>query len=377
MLKKENNQQKPSIIKQAIANYPKEFSGMGIWLINFLFLIIISCALGFLSTYTFFITIPFVLVPFFFALQQVGNSIRLKNSFDNSNFKKCFKLYFSPVFFGSFRLLRSTLFSLLIAIVGTMVFGGAYYGIGSVNGLDFNSAFNSLYQAYSAYDVAALNDVLASEPLVSYIAWTSIFESCLFAFSFWMHLMRYSTLTYLRSSMAGNDPKFVMMFYRVSVRSKKIKGYNKDYVLSMLPIIVLALVGLGLGIFAGYEICNIEAIETFFNNSSYFYSPSFIALCGILAMAVVIVILMPYYFDCIYYLMDRYFNKFHEGYIEATKDELQKALKHLEKYPPEERKQIQTAIEQLKQLEEEKEKTAKENILDPSEKTNEKEDPKD
>ncbi len=381
MFKQEKTQNNQSIIKEAISNYPKAFSGMSIWLINFLLLIIISCALGFLSTYTFFITIPLILAPFFFAIQQVGNTLRLKGVFDNSTFKRYFKLYFTPAFFGSYRLLRSALFSLLIAIVGTAIFGGMYFGIGVANGLDFNTAFNNIYQAYVANDLSALNSALSAEPIVSYIAWTSVFESCLFAFSFWMHLMRYSTLTYLRSSMIGNDPKFILFYYRVSVRSKKAKGYNKDYILSMLPIIALALIGLGLGIFVGYKLTNIEVLATFFENSSYFYAPSFIALTGILFMAIIIVLLMPYYFDCIYLLMNKYFTKFQEGYIEATKDELQKAIKHLDKYPPEERKQIQQAIEQLQKFEEEKENKPVENDLNASPKTEEdkdkKEDPKD
>lgn len=351
MSKTEKTQNNQSIVKQAIKNYPKAFSGMSIWLINFLLLTIICCALGLLSTYTFFITIPFALVPFFFALQQVGNCLRLNRPFENSSFKKYFKLYFSPAFFGSYRLLRSALFSLLFAIVGNIIFSTSYYLIGTACGLDFNAAFNSMYEAYIARDIIEINSLLSSEPIVSFICWATVIESSVFAFSFLLHIMRYSTLTYLRSSMIGNDPKFILMFYRVSVHSKKARGYNTDYFVAMLPIIILSLIGLGLGIFIGYRITLIDSVATFFKNSSYFYAPSFISICGILLMLVVVVLLTPYYFDSIYLLMDKYFKKLHEGYIDATKEELAKASKRLDKYPPEERKQIQDAIEQIKNFE--------------------------
>ncbi len=363
---------KKPIIKEAIAHYPKAFSGMSLWLFNFLFILIIICALGFLSTYTFFITIPFLLIPFFFALQQTGNYIRFKNDFDNSKFKGFVKLYYSPAFFGSYRLLRSALISLLITVVSSFIFVGAYYGIGTAAGLDFNSAFDAIYKAYMAQDVSALTEAMNAEPLLSLISWTSIFESSVFAFSFWMHIMRYSTLTYFRSMTIGKgDPREGLFMYRVVLRSKKTKGYNKDYILAMLPIILFSLLGLGLGIFIGYKLTDIEKISEFFYYSSYFYAQSFVALCGILMMGIFIAFTIPYYFDCIYLIMDKYSPMFQEASMEFANEQMKNIQKNLEKYSPEEREEIEKALSELKKKQEEQDK-----VVDEKHDEDNKEDPK-
>ena len=369
-----NNQEKTvnnkSIVKEALKHYPKAFSNMSLWLINFLFVVIIVCALGFLSTYSFFITIPFVMIPFFFALQQTGNYIRFKNDFDNSKFKGFMKLYFSPSFFGSYRLIRSALISLLVSILGSLIFGWIYYAIGQANGLDFYTAMKNVYEAYIALDFNAVNEALNAEPLLSMLAWTTIFESCLFAFSFWMHVMRYSTLTYFRSITMGRDPREGLMMYRVVLHSKKTKGYNKDYILSMLPLIILSLLGLALGVFIGYELTNIEQISEFFYYSQYFYAQNFIALCGVLMMGIFITFSIPYYFDCIYLLMDKYSPMFQEASMDYAQEQLKNAEQNLDKYSPEEREEIRKAMEQIKKAKEEKDKTVDE------EPNNENEDPK-
>lgn len=355
---KKNNQ---SIIKSSFKRYPKTAGKMLPWLFNFFFVIIASLALGFLTPYSFFFTVPLALIPFFYALQLSNSYFHVKDDLDNSRFKAYLKSYFSPLGFGCYRIIRSALFSLLISLICVFAFSVAYLEIAMATGTDMNSVLNSLVEAYQKNDVDTLQSIMKSEPLLTYSTWVSVVDTGTFIISFLLHIFRYGILSYFRFSLPGADARSVNALYKATLRSIRTKGYNKDYFLCMWPILLVVLVGFSLGIYIGFVITNIPTVSYFFANNPYFASYQLITLCGTFMMFLFITIALPYYFDAIYALYEKYELAFGEAAFDfATKTVNQ--LKQAEQLSKEEREEIEKSLDEIKKKREELENSKKDVI---------------
>lgn len=332
------------------------------WLFNFFFVFIAALALGFLTPYSFFFSIPLAIIPFFYALQLSNSYFHIKDDLDNNRFKSYLRSYFSPLGFGSYRIIRSALFSLLISLVCVFIFSFSYIEIANAVGVDMNSVMNSLFEAYQKNDVEALQAVMKSDAFVTYSTWVSVVDAGVFTISFVLHIFRYGVLSYFRFSLPGADARSVNALYRATLHSIKTKGYNKDYFLCLWPLMLMTILTFSLGTYFGFLLVKSEPIAEFFENNQYFSSYQLITLSGTFVMGLFLAISLPYYFDSIYSLYEKYEVAFGEAAFDfATK--AVNELRQAEKLSKEEREEIEKSLDEIKKKQEELEKH-KNDIID-------------
>lgn len=339
--------------------YPKTLKKLLPWLINFIFVVIAVLALSFLTPFSLFFTIPLAVIPFFFALQVSDSYIHLKDDLDNKRFAAYLKSYFLPVNFGCFRIVRSALFSLLISFGVAFLFGFAYVEISLLNGVDMNAVLNTFLEAYQAGDIEGMNAILNSEPMLSLMTWTGVVESVSFALSFLFHIYHYGVLAYFHFSIQGVDARTVNAFYKAALRSTRTKGYNKDYFSVIWPMLLLSVLSLGLGIYFGYLLTTIESVSLFFQNNSYFQSNQLISLTAVLTMLLFVTFILPYYFDSMILLYQKYELSFGQAALEFAQETINQ-LKQTEQLSKEEREEIEKNLSSLKKQQEDLDNKEKE-----------------
>lgn len=348
-----------SVLVTSFKEYPKTLKKLLPWLINFIFVVIAVSALSFLTPFSLFFTIPLAVIPFFFALQVSDSYIHLKNDLDNKRFAAYLKSYFLPVNFGCFRIVRSALFSLLISFGVAFLFGFAYIEISLLNGVDMNAILNTFLEAYQAGDTEGMNAILNSEPMLSLMTWTGVVESVSFALSFLFHIYRYGVLSYFHFSIQGVDARTVNAFYKAALRSTRTKGYNKDYFSVIWPMLLLSVLSLGLGIYFGYLLTTIESVSLFFQNNSYFQSNQLISLTAVLTMLLFVTLFLPYYFDSMILLYQKYELSFGQAALEFAQETINQ-LKQTEQLSKEEREEIEKNLSSLKKQQEDLDNKEKE-----------------
>ena len=348
-----------SILATSFKEYPKTLKKLLPWLINFIFVVIAVLALSFLTPFSLFFTIPLAVIPFFFALQVSDSYIHLKDDLDNKRFAAYLKSYFLPVNFGCFRIVRSALFSLLISFGVAFLFGFAYVEISLLNGMDLNAILNTFLEAYQAGDIEGMNAILNSEPMLSLMTWTGVVESVSFALSFLFHIYRYGVLAYFHFSIQGVDARTVNAFYKAALRSTRTKGYNKDYFSVIWPMLLLSVLSLGLGIYFGYLLTTIESVSLFFQNNSYFQNNQLISLTAVLTMLLFVALFLPYYFDSMILLYQKYELSFGQAALEFAQETINQ-LKQTEQLSKEEREEIEKNLSSLKKQQEDLDNKEKE-----------------
>ncbi len=350
--KNNNHSANESILVTSFKEYPKTLKKILPWIINFIFVVIAALALAFLSPFSLFFSVPLVIIPFFFALQVSVSYIHLKNDLDNRRFSAYLKSYFSPTSFGCYRIVRSALFSFLISLGAAFLFSFAYIEISILNGVDMNAILNDFLEVYQTNDFNGMNDILNSEPILSLITWMGVVESVSFALSFLFHLFRYGVLCYFHFSLQGADTRSVNAFYKAALRSTRSKGYNKDYLSLIWPMLLLSVLSLGIGICFGYLLTTIESVSSFFQNNDYFQSSQLISLTGILTMLLFVIFFLPYYFDSMILLYKKYELSFGQAALEYAQEAISQ-LKETEQFTKEEKEEIEKNLSNLKKQQDE------------------------
>lgn len=352
MSNQEETKKEKAISLVALHNYPTALRKMAPWLVNVFFVTIIILALAFLSSYSLLITIPFVATPFFFALQLTHAYIHMKDDMDGRRFSGYVKTYFSPAGFGTYRIIRTTLFSLLFSVIGSFVFVLLYTYIGQANGLEINESLNAMMEAYRNNDSETMLSIMNSEPIASLYKWAVVFESFVFALSFLFHVLRYGVLGYFHFSMPNAGARSINMLYRKALHSAKTSGYNKDYFAAIWPVILVVALSLCLGIWLGVTLSNIESVSYFFANNSYFSETTFVMIIGMFVCSIFLLLSLPYYFEAMSMIYQKYESSFGEAAFEFANEALRQ-LKEQQKLGEEEQKQIEEALKELQKRQDE------------------------
>lgn len=356
MLKQEKNKNRGGSISQnAFRSYGKTLTKMFPWLLNFFFISIAVLAIGFLASYSFVLTVPLVIIPFFFALQMATAYTHVKNDMDGRRFYGYYRTYFTPMAFGSYRVIRSSLISALIALVVSILFGVFYVLIGDATGMGISNALNRFMEAYYDNDLNSATALLSEEPIASFMLWLAVVEIGAFLLSFVFHMMRYGIVVAFHISMPGANSRTVNAIYRGALRSSRTKGYNKDYFAAMWPLFILALTGFSLGVYLSYLIVRIEPIVQFLNSSSYFSASNLIWTGGALVMVLFLLPLLPYYFNVINFLFEKYQVAFAQFSVDYATNALNQ-LKIAKELTEEEQKEIEKSLEEARKQKEELEK---------------------
>ena len=135
----------------------EEKHGLSPQLFWFVILTILSLCLAYLLPYSLIVTIPCVIIPSWFAFNSVNSLKGVRNS-NNVTFFLAFKNYFSPIFFGGYRLLIGLLKGfvtyILSSFVGYLIFDWTI--------LNKNAEYQELLTKFTnTTDLSTLNDELS------------------------------------------------------------------------------------------------------------------------------------------------------------------------------------------------------------------------
>ena len=205
--------------KDVITSLKEEKHGFSPQLFWFALFSIISLILAYLFPFSLILTVPFVIIPSWFAFNSVTSIKGVKNS-ENVNFFVMFKAYFSPLFFGGYRLL----FGLLKGFVTYLVVSSIAFMVFSNIGLKDNAEFHAIIEKMnSTAELEALMNELSAflmSPAVAKPVFliTSI-ALVLGIFVFLQHVLKHSMK--MRRNLFTRQPIPMKQFHMIDAKVRK------------------------------------------------------------------------------------------------------------------------------------------------------------
>lgn len=134
--------------KNVVEELKKAKFGFSMPLFWFVFLTMLSLILAYVFPFSLIVTIPFVIVPAYFAFTSM-NAVKGVKHGEQATFWKMYRIYFSPIFFGGYRLF----FGLLKAFI-------AYFAVSTI-GLSIVLYTNPSYQGLvsNVANISNINEI--------------------------------------------------------------------------------------------------------------------------------------------------------------------------------------------------------------------------
>jgi hypothetical protein len=303
---------------------------------NFLMVFVAVMAVGLFYPLSLLVSVPFVLLPFFFAYQMSVSYLRKGSSITNRQFYAYFLSYFQMPFYGCYRVLLNFLFSLLYALGAAFVVALVYYGVAGSLDSAFISAVNELSKDISNGSIDAANTLLSNNAaLLLFQQAVSIAEYTVLFLSFVAYLSFWGLSPYVRAVIEGAPARVCNAIFQGSLRLDK-KAFRKDFVTSLWPGLLLEIVGYGAGAFVA---------------SLYWKDPLNWMAGGIAGAGLLLMPFFPYYFHVAGLLMEKYRGTFAEYSIKLAQDTL-KQLEDAKKLSEAEAEELKKNIEDAKKVQE-------------------------
>jgi len=304
-----------SLFKKAWDQYVHQAGRVFPTSFNFTMVLVAVLALGLWVSESLYLTVPFIVLPFFFAYQMATDYLRSGNAITNRQFFSYYGGYFSMPFTGCYRVIRNFLLALAISIGGGVLAALGYYIIGSSVSPAFQNSISTLYDLTQNSNVNEVNAFLTSDLHIIYFYNTIALSEGFILFYVFVHLFAsYGLNPYLRSVISGASPRACNAIYVGGLRL--VRGaFLKDYYRCLWLGSVLLVVGYGAGMGLGFL---------------WSGSADVLSVCGLAGAALLLSFYIPYYFNVVSLLADKYHNSFADYSIkmaQLTLNELQKAQK--------------------------------------------------
>lgn len=332
-----------SLASLAWASYRKEAKALFPTAFNFTMILIAVFALGIYFPPSLYLTIPLVVLPFFFAFQMTTAYLRKGTQMDNAQFWRFVSSYFQVPFAGCYRVIVHLLFSFLWSILAAWIASFAYYGIASAVNPEFVSSISTIASYIEAGDATSATSALQSSLELSYLVNTvAAIELSVFSFAFFQQTAAWGMSPLLRGTIIGGDARMCNSVYVGGIRQVR-RAFWKDYFLALWPGLLLFVVGY-LG--GGAIMMRYSADVT-----------QWVA-AGLAGASLLLLPFLPYYFHVMGYLIDKYRNSFANFAIKLAQSTLQE-LEQTKKLSEEEAAELKKSIadaqaEQAKEEAEEK-----------------------
>jgi len=300
-----------------------------VWLIDFL--------LSYIGAGTVLLTLLIlgaIVVPFYFAaivcsyLEKGGRTTKAGDYFKTAG------LYYTPSFFGSFRILRSVLFSFLASLGAYFLFSIFYVSLSKYFDPNLLTDVDTLYAYLGAGDTEAASKFLMDSASLNMFSRMSSFAmDAGFTLSFMYFLGRYTIMVFMRDAMVTPDSRIVNAAYKEALRSKA-RGYNSDFFKATWWVYLILLIFYAGGAVTGYLLLKENDYVGILMN-----------LVGLGFMVVPLTILIPYYVLA----MDLLFLKHKEAFVKATIDLARRAfeeLKYMNQIGEEDAKKYEEALKE-------------------------------
>ena len=303
-----------------------------VWLIDFV--------LSYVGSGTIFLTVLIIgsiVLPFYFSvlvcsfLEEEGRTIGAKDYFRTAG------LYFSPSFFGSFRILRNVLISLAVSLGTYFLFSVFYVTFSRFFDPNLTEEVDKLYTLLASGDAAAANKFLLDSVSLSTFSKLGAFAmDAGFILPLIYLLGRTSFLVFMRDAMLTPDSRIVNSAYKEALRGKG-RGYNKDFFKATWWVYVLLLVFYVGGVVTGYFLLKDNP-----------YIGILMNLVGVGFMMIPLAVTIPYY----RLVMTLLFKKYKRVFVEASLDLARRAfeeLKYANQIGEEDAKKYEEALKQAEE----------------------------
>lgn len=309
-----------------------------------------SIFLGLFSPITFFISVPFLVLPLLLGF-IADNILSDDPHYKNGNIFLFFKLYFTREMFGGFRVLIGFLKSIPFYFAVSILVGVILYFVIGKNDPSFVSIIENMQNVANFEDLQPFIEDLQVNS--SYILIVNCSElAAIFVASYvFIHHILVNSLKYYFNLLQPKpvDMRGVNIIHNYTFK-KISKSFYKDYYSSIWFLIILYILGYALGIVLSLLALNLTGISA--------------ALFSLLVAFLFVLYLLPYLFSSLLLMFKKYSRYYFKSIVDITKDEYERMksnLKEGEKLSEEE--DIKSVIDDfgnaLKEAEEEQDKENK------------------
>jgi hypothetical protein len=242
------------LARVAFARYKKEFGRNFPSTFNFAMLTLAFLALGVYQPWTLWLTLPFGILPFFFATEMSLAEPTPEVTYSNALFFRYYVGYFTPPFLGCYRVIINWLRAFLAGFAFALVLGLIYYYSAYAIDASFKEAIDSAaeYLRNSATDQAInVLDYNFSFTLFSRIVALSGGGVTLLVFL--MELALYGLNPYLRSATQSSTIRMANEVFSGGIRLAG-KSFRKDFWGALWLGLVLLILGFGVGLLVGLRV---------------------------------------------------------------------------------------------------------------------------
>ena len=239
-----------------------------------------------------FLAVSFLLVPFVFAFQS---SYRMRESTTVSGVPSIltrFGSYYSPLNFGSYRLIRNFLWSYVIYfVVSSMVSTIAAASMAT------NPAYFDVFKALTDYIAAGQMEeaaaLLAEEPFTTIFLASTIASMVAYLASNFYFFFRAVPIPYVDGNIKNAPARLKVAIFR---GGKRMAGssFEKEYWYFMWPAFLIAAVFLGGGTYLGYLL-----FSKFLPTSDPLIIGGLAPIFGFFVATIVLSFAAPYFFECL------------------------------------------------------------------------------
>lgn len=343
-----NKNKVESISKIARGMYKERFQTLMLPISFFAIFCFISLALGIVAPISLIFTIPFLVIPSLFALSAVGTIAGKKAGLEGAGFFLMFRGYFSGFFKGSYRVIIGFLKALLVALLVSIVLTP----ILSYTVLANDSAFIALEN--SLENPTDVNVIL--DEYLNFIQTSGTFRNIMFAINiasffggmmmFLHHFSRNAVKSYHNFLSPTPIPMpDLNLIHKVTYKKIK-KEFNKDFYSSLWALILLVAIG-----FVGFACIGNFVLTELVTDQ--------VIVVGLFGVFVVTLFFLPYYFNVLQLLYQKYSRDYVETFIELSLQSIEEIKKTTE-IDPEKEKQIREFLDaQKKKIDEKKDEENK------------------
>lgn len=340
---------KNKYIKPAFKNYKKFFFIKSRSVTIFGLFVIAALALSLLSSLTYFITIPLIIIPLFLALMidNFACNINLKN---RKSFLQLFPVYFSSNMRGGFKLVFAFLKSILTYLISGFVLTLVLYLAIGVKDQSLVDILEQILKIKNTGELTNLIEFLQENS--TYILIMNISEICavflgsyIFIHHIFIHAFKYHFNMYQKAI----DIKALNALH--SFTFKKIrKSFYKDYYSSFWFMIILYIVGYGLGSCLGAFIIKLP-----FQAST---------TLGLLIGFILVIYLLPYFLNVYCEMFEKYKFEYLKSIAEIANLEVEKMKAYVKKNSPDNSVNMKEYEETLKKINEFVDENSKDKSID-------------
>lgn len=203
-LKKQTKVQtkKKTVFKEAFSATLKAKKGFSMSLFWFAFLSILSLCLAYVRSFTLFVTIPFVIIPSYFAFVAMNSMDKMPTG-ETIGFFLMFKTYYSRFFFGCFKVISGFLKSLLTVIVSYGVINAVMELTYFSKDSEFSALMDKVLDGSNLSEAAEQIELFtSSNPTFAKLSFVAMVVSLMLGVIVFLH------------HLAKNSPKLDFDFYR-------------------------------------------------------------------------------------------------------------------------------------------------------------------